>query len=257
MLVNYLRLSVPAYLTVMAGGLAVDFNYPLFIGIIAAATHVLMGPDHLAAVTPLVFDVQKKHWKIGFLWGVGHLIGMLLIGVLFYFFKEFIPIETISTYSEQFVGVILIGLGFWAFYRIKNKQKNHAHPHFHNKKDTEVFVHIHEHTHNEQEHSHTHSKQVKQNNFTAVSVGVIHGFAGIAHFVLLLPVLGFQTKLESLQYIIGFAIGTVVTMLIYTLLLGKFQNKQTEDKPKPLYTNLQFWSGVLAIGVGVYWILCN
>ncbi len=246
-LVNSFRLSV----------LAVDFNYPVFMGMIAASAHVLMGPDHLAAITPLVFDVQKKHWKIGFLWGIGHLIGMLLIGVLFYFFKTYIPIESISTYSEQFVGVILIGLGFWAFYRIKNKQNKHKHPHFHNKEE-DAFVHIHKHVHEGKMHSHIHSGRLSnKNDITALSVGVIHGFAGIAHFVLLLPVLGFQTKLESLQYILGFAVGTVVTMLIYTLVLGKLEHKNARKQSKSLFTNLQFWSGILAIGVGIYWIFSN
>jgi len=230
---------------------------PLFLGLTAAVVHVLMGPDHLAAVTPLVLDTQKRHWRIGFLWGTGHIVGMLLIGILFYFFKDFIPVEAISTYSEQFVGLILIGLGIWAFYRIKNKQASHKHPHFHDKNGVGSIIHIHGHEHAHQDHVHTHNKTIKQNSFTALIVGVIHGFAGIAHFVLLLPVLGFQSNFESLQYIIGFAIGILVAMIVYTLLLGKFNNKHPENYTKPLYVNLQFWGGLIAVAVGIYWIIIN
>ena len=237
--------------------LSMNINFPIIIGMTAAIVHVLMGPDHLAAVTPLVLDTQKRHWRIGFLWGIGHILGMLLIGVLFYFFKDFIPVEAISTYSEQFVGIILIGLGIWAFYRIKYKRSNHKHPHFHDKNGNGSIVHIHKHKHEVQDHSHTHAKQIKQNNLTAISVGVIHGFAGIAHFVLLLPVLGFVTKIESLQYIIGFAIGILTAMIGYTLVLGKLNNKHPENNKKPIFTNLQFWGGVLAIVVGMYWIVSN
>lgn len=234
-----------------------NIDFPLFIGMTAAIVHVLMGPDHLAAVTPLVLDTQKRHWRIGFLWGTGHIIGMLLIGVLFYFFRDFIPVETISTYSEQFVGLILIGLGIWAFYRIKNKRANHKHPHFHEKEDSGSIVHIHDHKHEHLDHEHTHDKSIKQNNLTAILVGIIHGFAGIAHFVLLLPVLGFKSKIESIQYIIGFAIGILIAMISYTIVIGKIGNKHPDMYAKPLYANMQFWGGVLAVGVGIYWILIN
>ncbi|MAY53071.1 MAG: nickel transporter, partial [Flavobacteriaceae bacterium] len=59
----------------------------LFSAILASILHVISGPDHLAAVTPLAISSQRKGWKIGLFWGFGHLIGMLLIGVLFLLFK--------------------------------------------------------------------------------------------------------------------------------------------------------------------------
>ena len=60
-----------------------ELNFPLFAGIIAAMLHVIAGPDHLAAVTPFAIESKKKAWKVGLFWGVGHLLGMLFIGVLF------------------------------------------------------------------------------------------------------------------------------------------------------------------------------
>lgn len=89
-------------------------NFPLFAGMAAAALHVVSGPDHLAAVTPLAIETRRKVWKIGLFWGFGHLVGMLLIGLLFMTFREFIPIEKISGHSEQLVGVVLIAIGPWA-----------------------------------------------------------------------------------------------------------------------------------------------
>ena len=73
------------------------YNFQIVLGMVAAIAHVLMGPDHLAAVTPLVFDAKRKYWRVGFLWGLGHILGMLLIGILFYFFKDIIPVDIIST----------------------------------------------------------------------------------------------------------------------------------------------------------------
>jgi cytochrome c biogenesis protein CcdA len=102
-----------------------ELSFPLFAGIIAAVLHVISGPDHLAAVTPFAIESKKKAWKVGLFWGIGHLTGMLFIGILFLIFKEFIPIEKISEYSEKLVGVVLIILGIWIFVRIFWEEKHH------------------------------------------------------------------------------------------------------------------------------------
>lgn len=91
------------------------------LGIVASATHVMTGPDHLAAVTPLAIENKKKSWIIGISWGIGHTIGLLLIGALFYLFREVFPVKIISEYSEIIVGIILIIIGMWAFYNFLTK----------------------------------------------------------------------------------------------------------------------------------------
>ena len=236
-----------------------SLKFPLFVGIIAAGVHVLTGPDHLAAVTPLVFETKKGHWKIGLLWGIGHIAGMLLIGLLFFLFKDYIPVEAISKHSEQLVGFILIGLGLWAFYRIKTQKYKHAHPHSHSSEGSGTYMHVHEHNHNQQadNHTHSHKKTVRQNSFTASFVGIIHGFAGISHFVLMLPVLGYSSKAESFEYMVGFALGTIFTMLIFAFLLGKLSKIQTDGHNKHLLANFRFWAGLLAVSIGVFWLFSN
>jgi len=83
-------------------------SYPLITGTLAAMLHVLSGPDHLAAVAPLAVENRNKTWRIGLFWGLGHIAGMLLIGILMTLFRDFIPVERISEHSEQLVGFILI-----------------------------------------------------------------------------------------------------------------------------------------------------
>ncbi|HPI87444.1 MAG TPA: hypothetical protein PLR01_13805, partial [Bacteroidales bacterium] len=68
----------------------------LLTGFLAAAVHVVTGPDHLAAVTPLAIENRKKAWNIGLMWGIGHVAGMLLIGLLYLAFKSMINVEKIS-----------------------------------------------------------------------------------------------------------------------------------------------------------------
>ena len=118
------------------------------IGFIASLAHVVTGPDHLAAVTPLAIDSRKKSWIIGFSWGLGHTIGMLLIGLLFVLFKKFLPIGAISKYSETIIGCLLIAIGTWALIRtyLRHKHGNKPHAHFHS--SPYLYAHIHKHTHN-------------------------------------------------------------------------------------------------------------
>lgn len=226
---------------------------PLLAGTLASVLHVISGPDHLAAVTPLVIETKRKAWKIGLFWGLGHLVGMLLIGVLFLLFKEYIPVESISKYSEQLVAIVLIGVGFWAFYRIFNEQKKHQHPHVHNEGENYVHIHAHEHSHNEG-HKHVHDKIVKQNVLSSFGIGFLHGLAGVAHFLLLLPVLGFENNLEGLQYIIGFAIGTVLAMSVYALILGKLTSHSKHQHNDNFFKGIRFAGGLFAIVIGFYWL---
>ena len=128
-------------------------------GFIASIAHVATGPDHLAAVTPLAIDSRKKSWIVGFLWGLGHTTGMLLIGLLFILFKEFLPIEAIARHSDTLIGFLLIGIGTWSLVRMYRQHKHGFLPHTHFHTEPFLYAHIHKHTHlNQQdsEHDHTH-----------------------------------------------------------------------------------------------------
>jgi len=226
-------------------------TFPLFAGTLASMLHVISGPDHLAAVTPLAIESERKAWKVGLAWGMGHLFGMLLIGVLFLIFKEYIPIEAISAHSEQLVGIVLIGVGLWAFYRIFNEQKRHEHPHFHNAE--KPYVHIHKHDH-ENGHHHTHHKVIKQHIISSFGIGFIHGLAGVAHFLLLLPVLSFETNFEGVQYVFGFGIGTILAMSAYALIVGKIASYSKQEHNTLFLKGIRFAGGLFAILIGLYWL---
>jgi len=226
---------------------------PLFAGTLASMLHVISGPDHLAAVTPLVIESEKKAWKIGLSWGIGHLVSMLLIGFLFLLFKEYIPVEKISEHSEQLVGIVLIIVGGWAFYRIFNAQKTHKHPHVHT--ESETFIHIHKHEHNHPEnHLHSHSKGINQNVFSSFGIGFLHGLAGVAHFLLLLPVFAFSSNADSLQYIVGFGIGTVLAMTAYAIVLGKLTKISKHHHNDSFFKGIRMTGGLFAIIIGLYWL---
>lgn len=232
-----------------------ELTFPLFAGIIAAILHVISGPDHLAAVTPFAIESKKKAWKVGLFWGFGHLAGMLCIGVLFYFFKDLIPVEQISAHSEKFVGVLLIFLGLWIFYRIFKEEKKHKHTHVHSNGNPIIHEHGHKHS-KEKNHNHSHPN-LKQGILASFSVGFMHGLAGIAHFLLFLPVIGFSTKLDSAKYILGFAIGTVLAMVAFALVVGNISSFSKKDHNETFFKGIRLAGGLFAFVIGVYWTIAN
>jgi len=233
-----------------------DVTFSLIAGIIASILHVITGPDHLAAVVPFAIESKKKAWKIGLFWGFGHLVGMLFIGILFVVFKELIPIERISEYSEQLVGFVLIGIGVWAFYKIFKKDKNHKHLHVHSENSPIIHSHTHEHSH-EKSHHHVHGKTIKQSNYASFSIGFLHGLAGIAHFLLFIPVLSFEEQSDSILYVLGFGLGIVVAMTVFAFVIGKISSFAKNEHNDVFFKGIRLSGGLFAIVIGVYWIFSN
>jgi len=219
-----------------------------------SSVHVVTGPDHLAAVTPLAIENRKKAWHIGFFWGLGHVLGMLMIGLLYMAFRELIHVEKISGYSEYLVGIVLIGIGIWAIFKsFRHFHSHHTHPHYHDKPVPQVHIHRHEHE-DEFEHTHQHQKPGKQNSVTALLIGTLHGFAGISHFLLILPTLALPSMIDSVFYLTGFAVGTIVSMVTYAILLGLVSQKTSDFPHSKTFRNLRIAAGLIAIGVGIWWL---
>lgn len=225
-------------------------------GLLAAMLHVISGPDHLAAVTPFAIARKKKAWKIGLVWGFAHLAGMLVIGLLFLLFREAVPVEEISAYSEELVGVVLVVVGMWAMYSVFLKKDVHSHTHIH--EGETPYLHKHPHTHRETAgHAHTHAREPKNHQVAAFSIGFLHGLAGIAHFLLFLPVLSFDSQAEAVFYILGFGAGTVVAMTVFTLVLGRVSELAKNWHNPLFFRGIRVAGGLFAIVIGIYWIFEN
>jgi ABC-type nickel/cobalt efflux system permease component RcnA len=229
-------------------------DIPIISGVIMSILHVISGPDHLAAVTPLTIDSKKNSWSIGLSWGLGHTFGMLIIGVIFILLKDKINVDLISNHGEKIVGFLLIGIGIWALLKLKNNhggKHKHIHPHMH-----EDNVHIHAHSHSkEAKHIHKHNKSHQQNIISALGIGVIHGVAGVSHLIAILPTLALPTKSGSVFYLFGFGVGTVLAMVAYAVTIGIISQKTHESNNRKLSVFLRIFGGSAAVLVGIYWIL--
>jgi len=232
-------------------------SFPLLFGLLAAIIHVIAGPDHLAAVSPLALNAKFRPWLIGMSWGLGHVAGMLLLGLIFFFFRDLIPLEFISNNSERIVGILLIIIGIWALIRIANYRKdNHTHAHHHTQDDGRTYIHKHSHLHSDsKKHYHTNDKvNEKQSYFAAAGIGIIHGFAGISHIVSMLPTLAFSTNYEAVLYLIGFGTGTIIAMVVFSFLLGLLAKTASNQRKDAIFISINAIAGISAIFVGVFWM---
>lgn len=221
-------------------------------GLAAGGVHVLSGPDHLAAVAPLVADSRRSHWRAGFTWGLGHTGGVFTVGVLALLFRELLPIEALSSWSERLVGVALIAVGLWGARRAARLEV-HQHVHVH---DAGPHAHIHVHAvdrssadsgvvrHPEQPHQHTHA---------SFAFGVLHGLAGSAHVLGILPALALPTRLLSGTYLVSYGVGNVAAMTLFAAAVGLVSNRVSDGGTR-VYRQLLYACSAIAVLVGGLWL---
>ena len=214
-------------------------------GLIAGAVHVWAGPDHLAAIAPLAVRRPQRAWLPGARWGLGHSAGVAVVGLLSLWLRDLIPVELLSVWGERLVGVLLLGIGFWAL-RIALRQNLHAHEHEH---DGERHLHIHTHSHGHKTaqaspHRHTHA---------AFGIGTLHGLAGSSHFLGVLPALAFPTKLQAVFYLLSFGVGTIAAMAMFSWGMG-WLTSRFGTRGVNAYRGLMGAAAVIAMGVGCFWI---
>jgi ABC-type nickel/cobalt efflux system permease component RcnA len=223
-------------------------------GLSAGAIHVLAGPDHLAAVAPLAADRDERPWAAGLLWGLGHAGGVVVVGLAALLLREVLPVEQLSAWSERLVGLVLVAIGVWGI-RQALRQRVHVHEHRH---DGHRHAHVHVHpvtTDHEAPHAHgAAAAHLHVQARAAFSVGILHGLAGSAHFLGILPALAFALRSEAVAYVAAFAAGTVAAMTLFAALIG-WMAKRFARGGANLYRGLLFAFGAAAIAVGVVWMV--
>ncbi|HZE98287.1 MAG TPA: hypothetical protein VE981_14750 [Planctomycetota bacterium] len=182
-------------------------------GLIAGLIHVFAGPDHLAALAPLSLKARRRAWAVGFRWGLGHSSGVLVIAVIAFGLRQVVHLEAFSSWGERLVGATMIVLGLWGL-RSLFRDRLHAHEHHHEGGADHVHFHVHQ-TGEKHEsagaHVHTHA---------AFWVGTLHGLAGTAHLVGVLPSLALPTGRETAGYLVAFAAGTIISMTAFAAIVG-------------------------------------
>ena len=221
------------------------FMIAAITGLIAGIIHVWSGPDHLAAIAPLAVRRPVRSWIPGARWGLGHSAGVAVIGLLSLWLRDLIPVNLVSSWGERLVGIMLIAIGYWA---LRKAMRIHAHEHEH---DGDRHVHLHAHTHStphDQPTAHSH------HTHAAFGIGILHGLAGSSHFLGVLPILAFPTRLQAIGYLAAFGIGTILSMATFSSLLGWLTSRWAGGSAK-IYRALMGACAASAMAVGCFWLV--
>jgi hypothetical protein len=223
-----------------------DLTAPIvLVGAAAGATHVLSGPDHLAAVLGLAGRGRRVGLWTGVRWGVGHALGVVAVGGLAIALREVLPLETLSAWSERFVGVVLVSLGVVGLvHALRTRVHTHVHTH-----GGHVHVHLHAHAaphgpdaHDGHEHRHP-----------ATWIGFLHGLAGSSHFLGVLPALGLAHAADTLAYVGGFGLGSILAMGGFAAAVGALSARAFLRGPA-IHRRLLVGASTACMAVGLAWI---
>lgn len=216
----------------------------------AGMIHVLSGPDHLAAVAPLSLDSRRRAWTTGVRWGLGHSTGVLLVGLLSLALRGVIPVDTLSSWAERIIGVVLVGIGIWGL-RCALKHHVHVHEHSH---DGQTHAHIHVHGHTNA-HSHESAPiQPHTHSHAAFAVGTLHGLAGSSHFLGVLPAMAFPNHSQAAGYLIAYGLGSIVAMGVFSSAMSWIM-RSSSSRGAHAYPWIMGACSVVALAVGGYWLL--
>jgi len=198
-------------------------------------------PDHVVAVSAFVGKDPKPHRALRFAlrWGLGHALPLLLIGGGSLWLGKSLP-DSFGYYVELGVGVTLILLGLWLLRDILQER-----------------IHLHIHHHSSVEHSHFHSHLQKKDHLhehSAFLVSILHGGAGTASAVVLIPMTAISSPLLALGYLLAFSFAVILAMGLYGFSLGSLAQKLTlhHTASLPLFKGS---AALLSLGLGCLWIL--
>lgn len=169
--------------------------------------------DHIMAVTSLAGTKKGlgESRRYCLQWALGHGVVLLFAGIALFLLGRAIPPQ-VSHVAEILVGVVLVIIGVSVLRDIRRK-RTHLHFHQHDKLLPHAHWHQHDATaaHPSSSHRHPHK---------AVMFGMLHGLAGSAPLLALLPMSQLSSPLKGLMYLLLFALGTLLSMLLFGGLLG-------------------------------------
>ena len=224
----------------------------LSLGLIFGLKHATE-VDHVVAITTIVSRHRNvfRSAFVGALWGLGHTVSLLAVGVVVLSLRIAIP-ERISGWLEFGVALMIIGLGVSALWRVlRSSDEVHLHQHDHDGLH-HTHVHFHEQGSRHQPSSPApHSHALSRVGWKPVLIGMMHGLAGSGALTLLV-LTQIQSTWVGVLYMATFGLGSIVGMLLMSGLIG-LPFALTSSKLTQMHRGLQTVAAVLSICFGLWY----
>jgi hypothetical protein len=220
-------------------GTALNVVSFLFLGFFLGMRHAT-DADHVVAIATIVSRERSVAGSalIGAAWGVGHTITVMAVGAAIIVFGVVIPPQ-LGLSMEFAVGIMLVLLGVFTLTGMGRSVSAshgvagvpaldlHDHPHAHGD-----YGHRHQHGHGPGAHGHADEHTplarldcigLRRIAFYAwlrpFAVGLVHGLAGSAAVALMVLSI-IREPVAALGYLLLFGLGTIVGMMLITLILS-------------------------------------
>lgn len=218
--------------------------------------------DHVIAVTTILSRSRRFAHStiIGAIWGLGHTITVLVVGLLIIGFNVVIP-PPVGLAMEFAVAIMLILLGVLNLTGVMSRVTErltppaplhgheHAHLHAHQTGD-EMHPHGHAHLHGHGSDPGLLATFGWYQLGRPLVVGLVHGLAGSAAIALLV-LAGISDPGTALIYLVIFCVGVAAGMAILTTVIGlPFLVSRTRSERINRW--LTVGSGVLSLAFGIY-----
>lgn len=162
----------------------------LFLGLGLGMLHAF-DPDHVAAVGGMSAGNHKHPvWLFSLHWSFGHGAALIAVALFVFVVGTAVP-ERLSALAERSVGFVLILIGALALYRVTN----------------EYFF----------------SKNLdrkQQRALAAPVVGLLHGTAGSAPLLALVPLAQLSNPAIGIFYVVFFSLGVLLAMTSFGVLIA-------------------------------------
>jgi hypothetical protein len=243
----------------------------LFLGLFLGMRHAT-DADHVVAITTIVSRERSVAGSalIGAAWGVGHTVTVMAVGAAIIVFGAVIP-PRLGMSMEFAVGIMLVLLGVLTLAGISRTGVTHAyagipgaheldvHDHLHAHGD---YLHRHPHGHGPGVHGHADEQtplaRLDQSVLGRIAlygwlrpfvVGLVHGLAGSAAVALMILSI-IREPMAALGYLLLFGLGTIVGMMLITLILSAPFTFTAVNLPK-FNRRLRVASGLVSFCFGV------
>jgi ABC-type nickel/cobalt efflux system permease component RcnA len=223
--------------------------------------------DHVIAITTILNRSRRfaHATLIGALWGLGHTVTVVTVGIAIIVFNVVIP-EPVELAMEFVVAIMLIVLGVLTLTgamrrvteRLTPPAPMHGHAHEHRHAHDEGALHPHAHA-----HLHGHGRDPKLARHVGlveqfgwfqllrpVAVGVVHGMAGSAA-VALLVLATISETVPALIYLLIFSLGVAVGMALLTTVIG-LPFIASRARMQGINRWLTMGAGTLSLAFGLY-----
>lgn len=218
-----------------------------------------IGPDHLAALMgPSIGKSGLYGFRIGAIWGIGHGISAMLLGLSAFYVKgqftgRFVILEKLASLAESAVGISILLIGL-----IGIKESNEVEP---NESREPQPLELGDTLNDSLPEPHTQSLISSSSTNTPRSYqailanGILHGLSwdGAPS---LAPAIAMSSWKQAFTFLFSYSIGTILTMGIAAGTLGELSIRVGKVTNNPdLPRKLSLVTSTIAVFIGVYFIL--